>query len=412
MEKSIQKFIIYLEEKEHKIQTQIQNDYSNRLKQHSPYIIDISELQKIAENELVIDYSSNGMANEMYTIAEILNVLKIPRNEWKNYRRIFMDFDEISILLEESGLKIQEKLDVICYLIEKNLDIYNDYSVVLDYNDLKQIKIKGMSQIEFKDFLSGKEFDNFLKTDIEKLTEEELQFRERLTEKMRTKKEENHAVIVQEAIKRHFIDKRNTYDENDLAITLKSFRIIGISQDICVTFAYSLRKEMKKRNKATMKEPEVKTTLKKEEKTISQREYNRIFREIQGLYDIQNHKVIKPLSLEEIIYLVSLLHKIKVQESEIIKCIRMINKAGYSIYENPLAQFTAYYSKMLQCSENKEVNDALNSIIDYMKELFVPESQRDYSFWKTEIAEELKNIMPILNQNYQFELEEGKKLVR
>lgn len=126
------------------------------------------------------------------------------------------------------------------------------------------------------------------------------------------------------------------------------------------------------------------------------------------MYNLQEHKVVKPLKKDEIVYLVSLMMQIHIPEVEIRKCIQEINWHGIQAYTNPIEEFNDYVEKITRNSTYGDVEIALENIKEYLNILFLLKQDQEYTGWKNEIAEELKRIRNILNQDDSFELEMAK----
>ena len=129
-----------------------------------------------------------------------------------------------------------------------------------------------------------------------------------------------------------------------------------------------LKKELEKRNKE-------KTTSKNNQKntsvSLSTKEKEAIFKEIMSMYNLQEHKVVKPLKKDEIVYLVSLMMQIHIPEVEIRKCIQEINWHGIQAYTNPIEEFNDYVEKITRNSTYGDVEIALENIKEYLNILFL-----------------------------------------
>jgi hypothetical protein len=128
------------------------------------------------------------------------------------------------------------------------------------------------------------------------------------------------------------------------------------------------------------------------------------------MYNIDLEKAITPLNLNEIIYLVSLMYKLNVSEAKIKTAIKKIYKSYSANYENPLAEFNAYYEKMVCLSENEDIRAALSYIKELIQEMLMSDS-KSYIEWKDELKNTMAEVKPILSLNIDFELEQGKNRI-
>lgn len=329
----------------------------------------------------------------------------------KEEDKFFNQFAYLSLMLEKSTLNARESLSIIEYIITRNIK-----NGIMNISGLRNEIILGCN-------------DAFNKLTAKDLTEErtiEIFYVLNMDEKEFTEDDKEAAITIKQTVKEcvenarklvrahkilstHYFEKGENYNEQDIDSMVEAFYLLELSESSIAAFKTILLNRIEKRRK---KVPQFTQKAKRavNEEKLSQKEYNYLFREIETYYDIQNQKVIRPLTLEEIVYLMHLLQKIKLPETEIIKCITNINKAGLNAYNNPLSQFNDYYNKMITLTSNEEVAKALEYIKDCMQALYIPESASDYLFWKKEIANELKKVMKIVNRDYRYEILEGQKL--
>ena len=220
---------------------------------------------------------------------------------------------------------------------------------------------------------------------------------------------------IHEKIKNHYFDKKSSFIQEDIEITIEQYKLLGVSEILCNYFQSILTNDLEHRSKnltniSTKKIVEEKTETKK---IVSNREYKKIFKEIEEYYNIQDQRAIKPLKLQEIIYLISLMYKIAIPEKEIKKFIQTIYATGYEAYNDTLAKFYDYYPKMIYYRENEEIRLALDTISSYLKEIEeitnTTKKNEESIFWEDGIKEEFNKVLPQLNKNYNYELEEGRK---
>lgn len=409
MDKSVKKFLVFLEAYIEDMRDEMRAYFIKKVLENRE-LGDVDRIREKSEMQLLNEYELTPFALNFEIIKDLIKNLKVPKDSWYDCNAVYSNFKELSELLVKSELNTRERFDIVRYLLEKNLCTTSIYTKFMSYEDFLNLKLNGMTQKQFREFLLGKDFVKIFKSEDAKLTEEELEFKEKITSYLIAHQVANSFIVAQNSIKRHYIDKLAFYNEKDILVTTKAFRIIGISSELCESFEYLMKKEVQNRSK-TNSAVKIKSCEQESSKEkMSQKEYNHLFRIVESYYDIQNQKVIKPLSLDEIIYLVSLMYKLNISETEIIKFIKTINKDGLNAYQSELAHFNAYYEKMISCSDNDDVKNALTSIKEYMQEMFIPENNNDYLFWKNEIANEMKTVIPILNQDYVYELNEGRKL--
>lgn len=142
---------------------------------------------------------------------------------------------------------------------------------------------------------------------------------------------------------------------------------------------------------------------------VSQKEYKQIFREIERMYNFEENTPNIPLTLEEVVYLISLMYKVNIEEKEIQKSIKNIYKRDLYAYKNQMQEVREYYPKMIYLQDREEINSALEKMVQIGEELMKKSNAEDYFFWKKMFLETFESVRFILKENYEFELEEGRK---
>ncbi len=369
-------------------------------------------------------YDASKKVNEIYEIKEITpycrqyniahfleEIFKTSSKDWEESGKVFVDFDLLSDILLKSNLNRKERLEIILNIIIKNRESLENSDAILDYKDVKDLKIEGMTEQEFKDYWKN-DFREASKRKEEELTEPEKIFYKKLDEKLVHFTTKNPNIIAQKVVIKHILTKKESFNWTDINITMKAFNILKLDPSLTDELKQVLLKELKKRKTKTINKVSEKKKENVEIPSFSKKEYKLIFREIMEMYDIQDHKIIRALTKDEIIYLVSLMLKINIPEIEIRKSIQNINWHGIEAYNNPVTEFNYNYEKIERNSAIVEVEIAIRNIKEYIQAMIMPEDDTEYSFWKNQIEEELKKIRNILNQDDTYELEEGRKLNR
>lgn len=359
------------------------------------YITMLDQIIKIYKNTSILD-----LFISMSRIRDIIT--KKVKEDILLEEEIFTRFDIFSRLLKESTLNYKDKLKVFEYFMEKVLNrLSKDHMNIAINEDL--VKKSNIDEVDFLNFLKHEPVK-------EEKNERDKEYIE-LLNKYNITTEKARIIIGCFSIKSHFLNKRNSFNETDLKITLMAFEVLNISQSLIIKVQRTLTKELKERSKEEKsREPVI--VKKEQKKRLSQKEYNHKFHRVQELYDIQQQTVIKPLVLDEIVELISLLYELNVDEKEIIKCIQTINKYDLAAYKNPIAEFNDYYEKMMFCSEDPNIRETQQNIKDYLQEIFIPSDNSSYLFWKQAIDDEMKKAHVTLKENYQYELEKAKEKIK
>jgi hypothetical protein len=418
MNKSVIKFSQFLDEYLNDISVFIYQKYYNNLKNSKKApgdipktTLDLNELNVYSEEfrEFNCQHCQDELT-EFSISKEIKENLDMKTDAWKEINYLFDKFNKLSYLLYKSDLSMKERLDVIMYFVDKNYEQLNNESThyLVSADDVKEIALKYMSRHRYNELVLNKSFTSILNKDDEELTEEELNFRDEIIKRAEGKQSSKELMIACKAIYRHYRLKEDNLSDKDIEIIYKSLLILNIDENICDSIkGYLTEKKKKQDSKNITFIPE-----KKEEKvnTLSVKEQNKIYREIMSMYNIDLERAVKPLNLDEIIYLVSLMYKLKISETKIRTAIKNIYKSYSVSYENPLAEFNAYYEKMVYLNENEDIKAALSYIKELIQEMLMSDS-KSYIEWKDELKNTMASVKPILSLNIDFELEQGKNRI-
>lgn len=211
-------------------------------------------------------------------------------------------------------------------------------------------------------------------------------------------------------IKEHYLDKKDSYEENDLAIVIKALYDLSFSENICREIGNYLLFELEKRNNKKVEKKQyipAYEPLPRQTNTLSKKEYNLLYRELLTYFDFNNMQPIKYLNLDEIIYCLHILIKLQIRDNVINSFLRIINKHNRS--QNPLALYTSLYNKLNTYQNNLELKNKMTDIASYIKEMFIA-SDEEYVEWKELLSEELSSILELCSEDYTYELNEAQKL--
>ena len=253
-------------------------------------------IRKSIHNEIMEKYKNSELLKLYNTMIQIQKILNAETQE--EYTQ-FTEFNIFSILLEQSELNYKGMLKVFEYFMEKTLQGLSEDSTTIIIDE----EIFEMMDID----IDREDFYNFLKDSHSKERSEQKKekYIELISEYI-LKRSHEKIIIACSNIKRHFLEKRDSFNETDLKITLMAFEVLNISQSLIVKVQGTLIKELQERSKEEKSREPVKVK-KKQKKKLSQKEYNHKFHRVLEKYDIQQQTVIKPLVLDEIVELISLL---------------------------------------------------------------------------------------------------------
>ncbi len=331
---------------------------------------------------------------------EIKDIL-IFLNDQENDYLLYIDFEMIrtSVMfnqcIDQSFLHFsyKEQLEIILYFIKKNLEHH-----ILDQD--KQ-NFKRSIWKSFYSHLSEKEFEKLYDVEMKKDSEKrDLYFRKVLLKSEKNWYLKKNVSIAHRMLKKYYFDKKENFSEKDLSFVVKSFAVLGLDSTMCDAFKVLLKKKIKARKE------EKEGVSKRKITPLNQKETKKLYREIMEMYNIDDQRVIRPLTLSEIILLVEKMKKMNVNQKEIIKFICNVNKEGLEAYKNSRVKLSEYYPKLVLYARNETVN-YLN---DCIKEMLTMQNCEDYSFWKKNMEETLNKALLEVQKVYEYEFNEGMKL--
>ena len=258
--------------------------------------------------------------NSMGERQRVIRLLSTPKNEWDKLVEIFIDYNLLAEFLNSSPLKAREQLQVILYMLEKNLatHILCEETGGFDAPAMENFEFKTMTKEEASKLIHSMEYDRLCTASIDELTEEEKLKYAELREFIDSNPLDlSYIKELHRNISMHYFEKIDSFDYDDVNAILCVLESFGIPKEMCDSFKYLLDKEVKKR--------EVKEEIvivrdfhkKLDEKRITEKEYNLLNRELKKYFDLDNMYVEEPLSIEMQIYCVSLMIKMGITDDVI-----------------------------------------------------------------------------------------------
>ena len=159
-------------------------------------------------------------------------LLSVPREEWDLHGEIYIQFDYLADMLEESPLNARGMFSILVRLLEKNLstNITHQDAKCFDIQQIDNYEFKYMTRDEFLEFVRTDEYGRLKNKEESELTEDE---KNRLDE-FKTYSDlyplDIAPVIeVHKNIKEHYFDKLDCFTLEDVEIFLDNFKVLAIS---------------------------------------------------------------------------------------------------------------------------------------------------------------------------------------
>ena len=347
--------------------------------------------------------------------SRIVRLLSTPKEEWDKLAEVFIDFNILSDFLIMSSLKTREQLQVILYMLEKNLatPILCDEADGFDAPAIENFEFKTMTKEEARDMIHSMEYGRLSTADPDDLTEDEIAKYMELKQFIDSNPLDlSYLKELHRNISMHYFEKFDSFDYDDVRAILCVLESFGVPKNMCDSFKYYFEREVKKR------EPKEEVVIvrdfhkKLDENRITEKEYNLLNRELKKYFDLDDMYMEEPLTIDMQIYCVSLMMKMRISLDTIKKALKVMNRNNKNLSDsvNPIVLFNRLYGRLNYYSENEELVEAISQIMNFFQEIFIC-SNDDYEFWKSMIGEELEKALTFVPNTYEYEIEEAKKLI-
>lgn len=347
--------------------------------------------------------------------SRIVRLLSTPKDEWDKLAEVFIDFNILSDFLIMSPLKTREQLQVILYMLEKNLatPILCDEADGFDAPAIENFEFKTMTKEEARDMIHSMEYGRLSTADPDDLTEDEIAKYMELKQFIDSNPLDlSYLKELHRNISMHYFEKFDSFDYDDVRAILCVLESFGVPKNMCDSFKYYFEREVKKR------EPKEEVVIvrdfhkKLDENRITEKEYNLLNRELKKYFDLDDMYMEEPLTIDMQIYCVSLMMKMRISLDTIKKALKVMNRNNKNLSDsvNPIVLFNRLYGRLNYYSENEELVEAISQIMNFFQEIFIC-SNDDYEFWKSMIGEELEKALTFVPNTYEYEIEEAKKLI-
>ena len=338
-------------------------------------------------------------------------LLSVPKEEWDLHGEIYIQFDYLSDMLEESSLNARGMFSILVRLLEKNLstNITHQDARCFDIQQIDSYEFKYMTRDEFLEFVRTDEYGRLKNKEEAELTEDEKKRLEEFNTYSDLYPLDIAPVInSHKLIKEHYFDKLDSFTMEDIEIFLEQLRSFKLSKNLIEIFRNLLTREVEKRQKKEVVASvvEVKTVV-ETKPTMSRKQYNLVERELRKYFDLTTMEVVGPLTLDLQIYCVGLMLKLGISEDKIREILKIMNKDGYS-YDNPISMFVALQEKLEYYKDVEGVSEAIKTMVGVMTELTFG-TDVDYEEWKEFLSSELASTLKLIPKTYDYEIEKAKK---
>ncbi len=391
MNESVEKFINFLEEKIFLAKNLMEKYEETRRK------------QSILNNSSII---LKDMQRELKNLETLLAFLKMPKETIMKTHTVYKLFKYISNYLETDEFNVKEKMHIIFYVVQKNnlsFNINPNYiHEVLELNTFKKLYAPDMSMAKFEELAKKIDFVRIGGTYTKLLNKKEREINEKINEAIEITKRENKLfMLMHKYLQIHYFDKLNSYTEKDLKFINVALKKLNVSPKIIGSTIRILTKEMEKREQSEKNELQTEKSEKYDYKALE--------KEVSASIDLKDMFPLKPLSLEEKIYILSILIKMNVSKEErnlFLRNCEMVSKKT-----SPITKYLENYNRLKYYEESAGLQKEIAFMEDCFQEMMLC-SDEDYLFWKESLQEALKQVEHWIPKNYEYEEEKASRLLK
>lgn len=365
----------------------------------------------------------------IYTMEAFMEFLNLEETD------VFLEFDQLTNIFKYINFDVNYQLRMLSNIVKNNieLDEFPDANTfVPDIPGLLEYKYEHITRDEVIELLRTSQLEEYLKSDdpdsreareelLNRFNETKHDYTDRQTacrnlHKVFSKpicsltEEDYHSIIVDmntiffghlanRLIK--FLKKNNTISQNFYEYMESEKEISSVKKPLEKTkvSGCSNNKE-KKKVKPELEMPKKQTSL------------NQTLREINKYFELDTRKLKEFLSLDQIIYVLSLMYSINLDNSIIDSFLRSAMREFKNLH--PYALYNQAYDKFIYLGqENPEIQEHLDMIEYILSEasIFICTKEK-YMETKRLIEAEINEIVRLTNGDYSYEIENAKNLIK
>ena len=332
---------------------------------------------------------------------------------------VFSEFAKLKTLLDNLGISAQIQLEIFIEIIEANYRCFSQkefYVFKPDYEEMLKHRFRHLSKEQITDIVKNNRIEKFLNEDNPQAEKAQDELREYMQANCVDVTDlQNNCILLVQTIRKN---PRTEEDNAVIAECMKNLYFPDLTHRLIKYLNHEEEKKMSsllESRKREMKKDNISRTNKESENVPmpkKQTSLNQTLREIGTYYAIDDKKLKETLSMDKIIYVLSLMYSINMEKDSIDAFLRSAMREFKNMH--PYAIYNQAYDKFAFLGENDaEIKEHLE-MIEYIlsdTSMFICDEE-EYIETKRLVEEELSEIMQAINGNFTYEIEEAKKLLK
>ncbi len=345
-------------------------------------------------------------------IIKVLDYLK------HNQDKLFIDFWVLTFFLEQSDLNSKECASVLFFVLEKNLQAKSPDSDNFLFDDIQANRLDPKnitSDMFYNYFLSG--LDDFWEDNavfnLMSIDEVKRGCPELVDPTLISSFDGFIKVFCDSCIeiKRHYFDKWDSFDLEDIEKVIFAFEEICDSTKVLGGVKNILKKELSKREKKVKTMSVCLAGEQRKSQLLNDKEYKKLRKELESYYRIYQNEFVRDINYSDMIYCLSLMYQLGIDEANIDQFLLKYRLNCTSSIKDPIKWFIFFYEKLLYHQKDVRVMTSFQQLLEYMSDIFVV-GDEEYSYVKEEMQKEQNKIEHLLIDNYDYEKNYVKKLLK
>lgn len=336
-------------------------------------------------------------------------LLSYSEESFQKHLEIFNNFDELSKYLLLSPLNRREMMNVVFFFYYRNSLLVGDREILFfDFRKIPQANFNSITAQEFYEMVRSEKFYEFLSIPSNQLTKKQREQKREILEFVKKERlDSTRLVQVILNIKKHYLDKLDSYDENDIKMVINCLRENQLAPELCSKIQKTLKEDFYKRVTFGLKSSESSKAVATTNPDANKKQHSiphDVQLRLEHYLDLVTMKPKRIMSYDEVLLCVTLL--LNFMKKEVVILFLQNVFPGWVKYpKNPLVWYRKMHEKLCFYQEDELLNSACVCLDESIFKLFIPKDDEEYRNEKKKMLIDLETCCDYLATRYDYELE-------